>query len=376
MKNIKLLYVEDDQENREGLVQVLTNESIGDFQISIEAVDTFEAAMDKILSNDYHIIVLDIYRGKPEEGGETAGIDILTQIQEKCFVPVIFYSGNTQNVQSLKSQIVGVVTKGDDGVDGLKGEVERLAKFNLPFVKENLHNYLEQEFKAYFWDIIHKERDKFTADKNDFSLGYLMLRKFGNSLSKEKISEILGDGELKKDKVHPMAFYLYPTDTNAEYENGEILKKGDDIFVILTPSCDFVDRGGNRKVGKVLLAKTMLLTDCVTYKIFKKSILKYEKKKENEKLKEKHEKDKLQLLMLIESRSGDRYFFLPQTPFIENRVIDFQIKELVDYGELKNFTRIAKLDNPYSEGMTASFIRYYNRIGYPDIDSNLIFSKL
>lgn len=374
MKNLKLLYVEDDKENREGLVNLLKDESIGECNISIDAVETFEAAMDNILSNDYHIIILDIYRGQPEEGGEQAGLEILKQIQEKCFVPVIFYSGNTKNVQELKSQIVGVVTKGDGGIDELKKEIERLTKFNLPFVKEKLHNYLEQELKEYFWDIIHNERDKFTADKNDFSLGYLMFRKFGNSLSKEKISEILGDSELKKDKVHPMAFYLYPTDNNAEYENGEILKKEDDIFVILTPSCDFIDRGGGkRKVGKVLLVKTHLLTDTDEYKSYSN------KKREDgvtDKPTREKESDKNNLTKTITSGRSDRYFFLPKTPFIDNRVIDFQIKEMVDYSNLKDFTRLAKLDNPYAEGMTASFIRFYNRIGYPDIDSELIISNL
>ncbi|MDR0630683.1 MAG: hypothetical protein LBF70_01460, partial [Holosporales bacterium] len=234
-KELKLLYIEDDENNRNDLVSVLQDETLCDLSIQIEAVDTFDNAIEKVESNQYHIIVLDIYKGKPYDSGEQAGLEILKQIQAKCFVPVIFYSGNTKNVQDLKSQIVGVVTKGDEGIDGLKAEIERLVKFNLPFIKENVHNYLEKEFKTYFWDIIHKKRDKFTADNNDFSLGYLMLRKFGNSLSKEKISEILGDSELDKDKVHSMEFYLYPTDIKQEYECGEILQKDNNVYLILTP---------------------------------------------------------------------------------------------------------------------------------------------
>lgn len=373
-KELRILYVEDDKENRESLVSLLTDEVIKDYKIKIKGIHSFDEAFNEIKKNEYHIIILDIYRGHPKDNGEQAGLKILENIQEHCFVPVIFYSGNTLNVRNLKSQIVGVVTKGDEGIDGLKQEIKRLTKFNLPFIKENLHNYIEQELKAYFWDIIHNEREKFTADLNDFSLGYLMLRKFGNSLSKEKISEILGDEELKKDKVHPMEFYLYPTDKEAEYESGEILQKDNEVFVILTPSCDFINRGGgNRKVEKILLAKTNLLTNIDEYKSY------IDKKKEdgiNDKSKKQQESDKKNLIKIITSGRSDRYFFLPKTPFVENLIIDFQIKRMVGYEDLKDYTRLAKLDNPYAEGMISSFIRYYNRIGYPDIDSDLILSNL
>jgi CheY-like chemotaxis protein len=361
-KELKLLYIEDDKTNREDLVKVLSDETIDDCSITINAVDTFDGAIEKIRSENYHIIVLDIYKGKPDDNGETVGLTVLQQIQDNYFVPVIFYSGNTRNVQDLKSQVVGVVTKGDEGVEGLKQEIRRLIKFNLPFVKENVQNHLEREFKTYFWDIIHKERDKFAADKNDFSLGYLMLRKFGKSLSKETISEILGDSTLKQNKIHPMEFYLYPTGTTTEYECGEILQKDSNVYVILTPSCDFIDRGGGkRKVGRVLLAKTLLLSATDEH-------TKYSANKNN------NNKNKLEAL--IESRKSDRYFFLPQTPFIENRIIDFQIKEMIDYNALNNFTRLAKLDSPFAESMISSFIRYYNRIGFPDIDSDLIINPI
>ena len=360
MKELRLLYIEDDEKNREGLVKALSDEILCDFTIKIDAIDTFDNAVEKIVSSHYHIIILDIYKGKPDEGKD-AGFDILKQIQKKYFVPVVFYSGSTYKVEELRSQIVGVVSK-LDGEEHLKQEIERLVKFNLPFVKENIYNYLEKEFKTYFWDIIHNKKDIFTVDKSDFSLGYLMLRKFGNSLSKEKIYEILEDNTLKKDKIHPMEFYLYPTDTEQEYECGEILQKGNDVFVVLTPSCDLIkDRKRGRKVGLVLVVRTQLLSITNEYKKYNTT-----KNKENTN----------NLANLIESRRGDRYFFLPQTPFIESRVIDFQKKTMIGYKKLNKFKRIAKLDSPFAEAMVASFIRYYNRIGFPDIDSDLVIKNL
>ena len=370
---LKILYIEDDEENLNGLVNILNDEKIENkFTIHINGCRSFEEALSKIQQNSYHIVILDIYEGNPRDEGETKGLKVLKQIQDYCFLPIIFYSGNTRYVKDYRSQIVGVASKGDGGIEELKKEIHRLVKYNIPFIKENIHNYIEKELKTFFWNIIHNQRDKFSPEKNDFSLGYLMLRNFGKSLSQEKISEILGDNSLTKDKVNPMSFYLYPIDKKLEYENGEILEKGNDVYVILTPSCDFVDRGDNkRRVEKVLLAKTELLKK---YTEFINFISPYKEDGTLKKAGEKHgEEEKLR--RLIESRKGDRYFFLPQTPFIENRVIDFQNKEMTGYECLKDFTRLAKLDSPFAESMTASFIRYYNRIGAPDIDSDYIINN-
>ena len=139
-------------------------------------------------------------------------------------------------------------------------------------------------------------------------------------------------------------------------------RRGDEIFVILTPSCDFIKRGtSERKVDHILLLKTILLTETKEYKRYNK-----DKEKYTESLKQ-----------FINSSKGDRHFFLPQTPFIENRVIDFQNKEIVSYEQLcANFERIAKLDNPYAQSMSATYTRYYNRIGFPDIDCDYILGLL
>lgn len=361
MNELRLLYIEDDERNREDLKMVLDGDEIGGYTIKMDVAETFEDAITVIKSEPYHIVILDIFRGNPQDGGIEEGLSVLTRIQETLFVPVIFYSGNTKNVRDLESQIVGIVTKGDDGIEGLKRQIYRFSKSNLPFIKYRVHEYLESEFKTYFWDIIHSEREIFKPQENDFSLGYLMLRKFSTSLSKERISKVIGDNR-NGGKAHPMEFYLYPTDASLEYESGEILQNDNDVYVILTPSCDFVNTDSRkRKADKVLLAKTFLLTDSDEYK---KYIL------------DSTKKNKDSFCRLIESRKGDRYFFLPKTPFMDNRIIDFQITEMEDYKNLRNLTRIAKLDSPFAESMISSFTRYYNRIGYPDIDSDLIIQQL
>lgn len=118
MKNINLLYVEDDKENRDNLTAVLQGEQIGDFTISINAIDSFDNAISEIETHQYHIVILDIFIGDPKDNGKEEGLVTFEEIQQLIFIPIIFFSGNTKNVQDLKSQIVGVVTKGDGGPDG------------------------------------------------------------------------------------------------------------------------------------------------------------------------------------------------------------------------------------------------------------------
>ncbi|MCQ2360457.1 MAG: response regulator [Paludibacteraceae bacterium] len=360
MNKLKILYIEDDSEVREKLVKLLQDEVICGCKIDIKGSGDFNTSMKSI--SNYQMLILDIYEGNPKDYGSPSGKNVLAEIQKYFFIPVIFYSGNTSSVTQYKSQIVGVATKGNGGVEELKSEIERITKHNLPFLKEIVHSYIEKEFKKYFWDVIQKENSKFTPDADDFSLGYMLLRNFADSLSKENIKKLIGDDTIQNEKVHPMEFYIYPIDSSKEYENGEILKnkENDDIYVILTPSCDFVERfkkgvSVGRNVDKVFMVNTKLLTECNEYK----SYIEHSGKNEIQ-----------ELTKLINSGKSDRYFFLPHAPFIENRVIDFQLNISVAYDELKSkFDRIAKLDSPFAQSMTASFVRYYNRIGFPDIDN-------
>lgn len=365
-KDLRILYIDDDATHREDLKDLLSDEIVNGFTIKMDCEESFEKAVEH--SERFHLVILDLYKGDPKNDNDM-GSGVFEKLKESFFIPIVFYSGNTKNVVALKSQVVGVATKGDGGIEELKSEIERLTKHNLPFLKNRVHGYIEQEFRKYFWDVIQKENNIFIPNADDYSLGYMLLRNFADSLSKENIKCIIGDNTINHEKVHPMEFYLYPINPSNEYENGEIIrnKKSDDIYVIITPSCDFIERfkkgiSEGRSVDNVLLIKTVLLTDQKEFKDYQQN---------------QNKDNKQKLGKLINSGKSDRYFFLPQAPFIENRVIDFQLNTTVSYDVLqKDFERIAKLDSPFAQSMTASFIRYYNRIGFPDIDTEYVINHL
>lgn len=366
-KELRILYVEDIEESRNDLIDLLSSEKINGYTISCDGEASFDTAINRC--NDYHIVILDIFQGEATRGGADLGSGTFEKIKEKVFVPVIFYSGDTRNVAELKSQVVGVAHKGDGGYDELKIELERLTKHNIPFLKENIHSYFEDEYKKYFWKVIQEQNKTFTPDSDDYSLGYMLLRNIADSLSRKQIKQILGDEAIHEDKVHPMEFYIYPTNT-VEFENGEIVKKKgtEDVYVIVTPSCDFVERFNKhgvsvgRNAEKILLIKATPLTENTEFK----------KYQSNQNIDNRNA-----LIKLVNSSKSDRFFFLPGTPFIVNMVLDFQQSTTIEYDSLNNnYERVAKLDSPYAQSMSASFMRYYNRVGYPDIDTEYIIDNL
>lgn len=366
-KELRILYVEDIDESRNDLIDLLSGEEINGYTISCDGEASFDTAINRC--NDYHIVILDIFQGEATQGGVNLGSGTFEKIKEKVFVPVIFYSGYTRNVAELKSQVVGVAHKGDGGYAELKNELERLTKHNIPFLRENVHLYFEEEYKKYFWEVIQKQNNIFTPESDDYSIGYMLLRNVADSLSRKQIKLIIGDEAIHEDKVHPMEFYIYPSNTG-EFENGEIIKnKGtEEIYVIVTPSCDFIERFNKRgeSVGrnaeKILIIKAIPLTETSEYRKYQAN---------------QNADARNALLKLINSSKGDRFFFLPGTPFLTNRVLDFQQTAATDYESLSNnYERVAKLDSPYAQSMSASFIRYFNRVGYPDIDTEYIINNL
>jgi DNA-binding NarL/FixJ family response regulator len=358
---LDILFIEDDEILKNNLIKNYDKSEISGYYINAHGTSSFEKGIKLIENRDFDIVILDLFKDGNEKD-ENAGLEVLNKIRKIIFIPVIFYTGYAHKINYLISEIVGVVSKGD-GIEYLNNAIQNIINSKIALIKKSINNHIKESLRLYFWETVDTDKRIFIPNKNDFSLGYLLLRRIANSLSKENIKDLLGDDKIRIGKAHPMEFYIYPIKEKDEYQAGEILFKDKTFYVILTPSCDFIEDKENkreRKVGFVLLTRATSLKDTEYYKKFKKN--------------PKDNKDGL--LRLIESRKGDRFFFLPSTPFIENLVLDFQNKIIINYDELKSFSRIAKLDDPYAQSVLSSFIRYYNRIGFPDLDSEYIINNI
>ena len=361
--NLKILFV-DDEKYGEELVELFNDERIGDYTTKSFYEDSFDGGLERIKRERFDLVVLDLCRGKASDDAKQEGLNILKDIQARTFIPIIFHTAVSNKIQDLKSHVVGVTDK-KDGTDNLKKEIERLINSNIVKLKDKVHFLIEDEFKKYFWDTIHNERDKFNIAEEEKSLAYLILRRLSASLSKENIRELVGD-ERQNHNVLPMEFYIYPVESTREFEAGDLIKFNNKIYILLTPDCDYVERfkketSLGRKAERILLAEVRNIDSNQIYIDY----LGNGKSENLEKLKR-----------LMSNNYSERYFYLPKTPFIENSIIDFQEKIMVNYGELDKSFRFTKLDTPYAQSMIANFIRYYNRIGFPDIDKEYVISQL
>ncbi len=358
--DMKILMIDDDVAICEQIKELLNDETIKGNRITLEYAHEFEQGVSLLKDKKFDLIILDLYKGKPSvTNKDRPGEQMLEHIKRSCFIPIIFFSGLVQPIQDLESDVVRVVRK-SGGIDELKKEIESVFDSKLPLIKREIDDYLNESMRSYFWDFVQPNWGSLKKIEDDVSLGYLLIRRLANSLSKEQIIKLLKDPKIKPDRSHPMEFYVYPPVTK-EYETGDVLKKEEAFFVLLTPSCDFVLRKGKINANNTVLAKATLLTDTDEYKSFKKN-----GSKDN----------KNNLLNLIEDRKSDRYFFLPEIPAIPNCVLDFQNIVVTSTDSLSQYTKIAKLDDPYAQSMLANFIRYYNRVGHEDIDSDYIIQNL
>jgi CheY-like chemotaxis protein len=373
----RLLIVDDDATLCDQVREYLEGESLADPEdhMQVEALTDFSAALEALEARRFDVLILDV---RLQAGGETpeqeAGVVALEAIRKRRFVPVVFYTGLPHLVRDLETPLIRVVEKTRDLPDLLEA-LQSIFATHLPMVSRALLHHLETVQRDYMWNFVAQNWDQFGDTPDRTALAHLLARRLAISLSGPGIHQLAHDlGDSVSDgavegKVHPMQYYLMPPVEPAPL-SGDVYKGqvGDQngYWVLLTPSCDLV--AGREKADWVLFARCVLLTEQVEYKGW------------SENLSQSSNKVKKDLEALLGNNRGvsqrERFHFLPGALSLPDLLVDFQQVEALPRSSMSNLQRLASLDSPFAEALLSRFIRYFGRLGTPDLDLDAEVARL
>ncbi len=374
----RLLFVDDDDDLCRQIKEFLEGESITEdgyaVPFQVETLTSFSEALDVLQAHLFDLLILDVRLGS--YGGERedeAGVTTLQAVRERRFIPVVFYTGLPNAVRDLETPLIRVVEKTE--MPRLLEAVKSIFATRLPVVNRAMIRHLETVQRDYMWDFVATHWDKFGNTPDRIGLAYLLARRLAMSLSGPGMQQLLQDlgnyiaPATDRDKVPPMRYYVMPpvetTPLTGDLFYGQIEEKSG-YWVLLTPSCDLVT--GRVKAEWTLLAHCELLTEQVEYKRWHDS------------LPNPSNTLNTSLLALLQNNrkegQSERFYFLPSAIDLPDLVVDFQQVVSLLQKELAELSRLASLDSPFAESLLTRFTRYFGRLGTPDLDADMILSKL
>ena len=362
--NWRFLIVEDNSDIARQLTEIAPVCVDAPDTVEVRVCSKFGEAADLLKSESFDLLILDLRDDSGAWFGtdeEPAGLKIFELLKKTRFVPVVFYTAFAHKVLSLQTNFVRVLKKPDDDVTKVRDEVRRVMATRLPALARRI----EEVQRSYMWDFVSAHWKDFPQPEDQADVAYLLARRLAialESIAGELASKVGGAAAVPTSdtKAHPMVMYIVPT-IGPHPMAGDIVSEvveGLELYwLILTPSCDFAQA----KANHVTLAKCERLVDRQEFKNWSQK---------------KDEPSTRRLEQLIEDARGDRFKFLPRAFFIPDLVVDFQQLRSLGIEFLKNFKQVATLDSPFAASVVARFLRYFNRLGTPDLDKTVVINRL
>jgi hypothetical protein len=333
----------------------------------------FADGLEQLKNARFDLLILDLKDDSVKNAAEddvSAGLRVFSELKSIRFSPVVFYTGHAHQVRDLESPFVRIVEK-TEGLEKLATEVRQALSTGLP----NLSLLIEDIQRRYMWEFVSDHWREFQGPQHKADIAYLMARRLALTLEHQApvlAREVTGpEGHpTKSEDVHPMQIYIYPT--VGQIMGGDVVQgalgAGNGTWIVLTPSCDFVQK----KVQRVLLARCIPLTETKEYELWKA------------KPDGRDERDALQALVGDNRKTlkggekiqPDRFKYLPGTFFLPDSLVDFQDTVSIPIKELETLKRVAALDSPFAEALIGRFARYYGRLGTPDVSKPAVLHRL
>ncbi len=371
------LLIEDNPETVRQIQEYFQNRDFAGRQMAISPITNWDDAFGLIRARKADLAILDIYRGEAAKGGERVGERVLDDFQNSGFVPVVIHTNLPEGLEDRRSEFVRLVAK-TDGLGRLGAEIDALFATRIPQINRAILNHLDRALCDYMWNFVTKQwaQLKDIADRPEFLR--VLLSRLAYSFQRTDVERALAEAfdsyrplSLDPEKVHPAEFYVMPP-LSQDPVLGDLRKRKAganlEYLVVLWPTCDMVSSGGRKpKIDRVLCAHTKLLAALP---------------ESQEHAANPSGRTRDQLLKLM-TNNRDRRFgsaesvqFLPGFLSVPDLLVEFRELEVLSLDDVKKLECLAQLASPYAEQLSFRFDSYRGRVGVPDLDFDVVISKL
>jgi CheY-like chemotaxis protein len=213
----QLLFVDDDPDFCQQVQEFLDGETIPpDDRLQVKTLNNFDDALNELEVHRFDLLILDVRLGPHSiTPDEEAGTTTLQAIQQRRFIPVVFYTGLPHLVRHLVTPLIQVVEKTEE-LPRLLESLKSIFATRVPAVNRALIRHLETIQRDYMWDFVASHWGQFGDTSDHTSLAYLLARWLATSLSGSGIQQLaqeLGDATgtaVTEGHVHPMRYYVIP----------------------------------------------------------------------------------------------------------------------------------------------------------------------
>ncbi len=358
-----LVLVEDNEQVREEVVDYLEGDGFEFGNLKITEVSDFNEALSLLSERKVDLLVLDVMGNHDRD--KTAGIDVLNKWKAVGFSPVIFYTALPESVAEYESALVRVVGKEGGSLVRLREAIQQVFALRIPQTHRAIAQHFDSALREYMWGFVIQNWGKLEEliDRPDFVR--LLLQRLAVYFSREGVEQLVEalypgttGRRAESELAHPTEYYIKPP-FSIDPRLGDIRKLGNELFVVVWPSCDLVTRGGTCKVEHVLCARAVPVTEYPEYREWVTG--------------QSNSKEKILSELMRNNRDSkhgqaERYHFLPGAWDIPASIVDFQKLRHADISEVRSAECIATVSSPFAESISARFVRYLGRIGTPDLD--------
>jgi CheY-like chemotaxis protein len=374
-----IIVVDDNAEIRRQVREYFTDEVVADGKLLVSDYDKFEAAAHLIEDRKADLIILDVYEGDIKEDRKK-GLDTLKSLKGSGFVPVILYTAKAEGLEGLVNRFLRLVGKDSDGLANLEKEINELFRFRIPQMHRAIRGHLDTTLANYMWGFVLENWKELEAiaDKPEFLR--LLIQRLATSLARDgvdsAVSKVFGSGSGSQptdpEMVHPSEYYIKPP-IGVDPMLGDVRVRNvggkKEFLVVAWPSCDMVSTRKDPKTKEAVPAKTTHVLCAHASELsgndqMKKWAAEGGVNAEN------------QVRALLHNNKSDRWHFIPGVWDIPDLVVDFQALEHLALDEVKKLPVLATLASPFAESLSSRLCRYLGRLGTPDLDVELVMSRL